>query len=75
MNDYKSKYEEYSKQLNKCHCGGQVTLTGGTPGYPTFYVQCLNCYGSWSIGTYNPQEAVDVWNIQHFMNDDERRKI
>ena len=56
-----NKYEEYNKQLMSCHCGGDVVIEGGTPGYPTFSVRCLRCGGRWSMDTYSPEEAVNKW--------------
>ena len=60
-----NKYEEEEKLLNPCCCGGKVTLTGGTYGYPDIWVECSKCGGKWCMNTYSQHEAVEQWNIRH----------
>lgn len=61
------KYNEYERLLRSCRCGGQVELTGGTYGYPTFGVRCLKCGGQWCMDTYSPKEAVEKWGLRRVL--------
>ena len=56
-----NKYLDYEEKLRPCHCGGKVTLSGGTYGYPTFKIECSRCSGIWNMGTYSPEEALKKW--------------
>ena len=56
-----NKYLDYEEKLRPCHCGGKVTLSGGTYGYPTFDIECSRCGGIWNMGTYSPEEALKKW--------------
>lgn len=59
-----NKYADYEEKLRPCRCGGEVELTGGTYGYPTFGIRCLKCGGQWSMGTYSPEEASKNWGTK-----------
>jgi hypothetical protein len=64
MEDIMGKYDEYNETLLPCRCGGNVVLTGGTYGYPTFGIKCLKCGGYWSMDTYSPEEAARKWGVK-----------
>jgi hypothetical protein len=55
---------EYDECLAPCKCGGKVKLTGGTYGYPTFWIECLKCGGRWCMDTYSAEEAAEKWGIK-----------
>ena len=62
VNNFNKQKEEH---LVNCFCGGKVELTGGTYGYPTYEIKCSRCGGRWSMNTYSPKEAIELWNTRH----------